>query len=103
MPTPPPLNSQGARVEEACGNSSSSYFLTCHLFFSTTDVFYAKSPTKDGSTMTVTIPRSAEESDHSPGFRGTKRAHTGVGLSFLKDPSTGSIIVSKCSKTVSAI
>ena len=53
--------------------------------------------------MTVTIPRSAEESDHSPGFRGTKRAHTGVGLSFLKDPSTGSIIVSKCSKTVSAI
>lgn len=52
--------------------------------------------------MTMTIPRSADESDNTPGFRGTKRAYTGVGLSFLEDPSTGSILVSKCSKNVSA-
>jgi len=44
----------------------------------------------------VTLTRARQDQDvGAPGFRGTKRAHTGVGISLFRDQATGKVLISK--------
>lgn len=51
----------------------------------------------------VTLTRAPNDADAGTlAFRGTKRAHTGVGISLFQDQASGKVYISKCSQKGSA-